>query len=141
MHKKGAFSFYVEAVLLVLVLLVCASILVEVLGAARGMSRSAQQLSGAVRIAQNAAEQLAASDGTADFAALLGAQQAPDGALVAVYDAGGQPLTQEEEAAFTLRCECSETPAGPGTMLRVRFTVTAGQAVVYELDSQKYLRA
>ena len=61
MHKsrRGA-AFYVETILLVLFLLLSLTVLARMLGTARQLSREARQLSCAVRIAQDAAEQLAA---------------------------------------------------------------------------------
>lgn len=141
MLKRRAFSFQIEAVVVLLLMLFSMSVLVRVLGAARSMSDEAHDLSCAIHIAQDAAEQLAACRSADDFAALLGAGADADGTLVAVYGADGAPLADGAQAAYTLRCTCSEAPAGAGTMLCVHFTVTGNQRVLYELDSQKYLRA
>lgn len=170
MHKlrRGA-AFYVETVLLLLFLLLSLTVLVRMLGTARQLSREARQLSCAVRIAQDAAEQLAASDSREDFAALLGARQAEDGTLIQIYDAqgapaGGAPVSHKmqaangapaedgaqspdgaqasgtAQAAYSLLCRVEETPHGPGILLTAYFTVCNEDNILYELDTQKYLR-
>lgn len=166
MHKlRRGVAFYVETVLLLLFLLLSLTVLVRMLGTARQLSREARQLSCAVRIAQDAAEQLAASDSREDFAALLGARQAEDGTLIQIYDAQGAPLVSHEmqaangaqatdgapaedgaqasgtaQAAYSLLCRVEETPHGPGILLTAHFTVCNEDNILYELDTQKYLR-
>lgn len=176
MHKlRRGVAFYVETVLLLLFLLLSLTVLVRMLGTARQLSREARQLSCAVRIAQDAAEQLAASDSREDFAALLGARQAEDGTLIQIYDAqgapaGGAPVSHEmpaangapaedgaqspdeapaedgarasgaAQAAYSLLCRVEETPHGPGILLTAHFTVCNEDNILYELDTQKYLR-
>lgn len=182
MHKlRRGVAFYVETVLLLLFLLLSLTVLVRMLGTARQLSREARQLSCAVRIAQDAAEQLAASDSREDFAALLGARQAEDGTLLQIYNAqgapaGGAPVSHEmqaayeaqapdgapaedgaqspdgapaedgaqasgtAQAAYSLLCRVEETPHGPGILLTAHFTVCNEDNILYELDTQKYLR-
>lgn len=194
MHKlRRGVAFYVETVLLLLFLLLSLTVLVRMLGTARQLSREARQLSCAVRIAQDAAEQLAASDSREDFAALLGARQAEDGTLIQIYDAqgapaGGAPVSHKmqaangaqapdgaqspdgapaedgaqspdgapaedgaqspdgaqasgtAQAAYSLLCRVEETPHGPGILLTAHFTVCNEDNILYELDTQKYLR-
>lgn len=140
MHKtrRGA-AFYVETLLLVLFLLFSLTVLVRMLGAAKALSREARDLSCAVRIAQDAAEQLAACDSRADWAALLGAREEADGRLAAAYDAQGAAAADAAEPAYRLLCTCSETPRGAGVMLDAHLSVVRGQKVLYELETQKYV--
>ena len=147
MHRsrRGA-AFYVETILLVLFLLFSLAVLVRMLGAARQFSVEARQLSCAVRIAQDAAEQAAVCDSPEDLAALLGAQQTGDGTLFKAYDAQGAPLADEGQAAdgaqgaYSLLCRVEQTAQGSGVLLTAHFTVSNEAGILYELETQKYLR-
>ena len=152
MHRsrRGA-AFYVETILLVLFLLFSLAVLVRMLGASKQFSARARQLSCAVRIAQDAAEQAAACDSPEDLAALLGAQQTEDGALAKAYDAQGMPLAGSgqaadgaaengAQAAYSLLCRVDTAAQGPGVLMTVHFTVSNEAGVLYELETQKYLR-
>lgn len=147
MHRsrRGA-AFYVETILLVLFLLFSLAVLVRMLGTAKQLSGEARQLSCAVRIAQDAAEQAAVCDSPEDLAALLDARQTEDGALIKAYDAQGAPLADGgqaadgTQAAYSLLCRVEQTAQGPGTLLTVHFTVSNESGVLYELETQKYLR-
>ena len=142
MHRsrRGA-AFYVETILLVLFLLLSLTVLARMLGTARQLSREARELSCAVRIAQDAAEQLAASSSREDFSALLDAQQTEDGALAKAYDAGGAPASDEAQAAYSLLCRLEETAQPRGVLLTARFTVCNDSGILYELETQKYFCA
>lgn len=153
MHKsrRGA-AFYVETILLVLFLLFSLTVLVRMLGAAKQLSGEARQLSCAVRIAQDAAEQVAVCDSHEDLAALLDARQTEDGTLAKAYDAQGTPLADNgqaadgtsaadgTQAAYSLLCRVDTTAQGPGVLLTAHFTVSNESGVLYELETQKYLR-
>ncbi len=142
MHKsrRGA-AFYVETILLVLFLLLSLTVLARMLGTARQLSREARQLSCAVRIAQDAAEQLAASDSREDFAVLLGARQTEDGTLARAYNAEGAPAADAIPAAYTLLCRLEETAQPHGVLLTAYFTVCNDSEALYELETQKYFCA
>lgn len=136
--RRGA-AFYVETLLLVLFLMFCLTVLVRMLGAARQLSREARELSHAVQIAQNAAEQLAASDSREDWARRLGAREEPDGTLTVGCDARGARAADGAEEVYRLSCRLDTEPQGPGVMLTAHLSVLCGQEIVYELDTQKYL--
>lgn len=137
--KRGA-AFYVETILLILFLLFSLTVLVRILGAARQFSREARELSCAVRIAQDAAEQLAASGSREDFAALLDAHETEDGALAKAYDTQGTPAADDAAAAYSLLCHTETTAQGAGTLVTAYFAVSNEHGVLYELKTQKYFR-
>lgn len=136
--RRGA-AFYVETLLLVLFLLFCLTVLVRMLGAARQLSREARQLSRAVQIAQNAAEQLAASASREDWARRLGAREEADGTLTVGCDAQGVPAADGTEEIYRLSCRLDAEPRERGVMLTAHLSVLCGQEIIYELDTQKYL--
>ena len=139
MHRarRGA-AFYVETILLLLFLLFSLTVLVRMLGAAKQLSLEARELSCAVRIAQDAAEQAAACGSREDLAALLDARETEDGALTRSYDAQGTPAADAAGAAYSLLCRVETTAQGPGVLLTARFTVSNERSVLYELETQKY---
>lgn len=170
MHRsRRGVAFYVETILLILFLLFSLTVLVRILGAAKQFSLEARQLSCAVRIAQDAAEQAAVCDSPEDLAALLDAAETEDGVLTKLYDAQGMPVsgsavaggaqnaagngTQSAgtdgaqdsaagnaEAAYSLLCRVDTAAQGPGVLLTAHFTVSNENGILYELETQKYLR-
>ncbi len=136
--RRGA-SFYVETLLLVLFLLFCLTVLVQMLGTARRLSREARELSLCVQIAQNAAEQLAASDSREAWALRLGAREDADGTLTVGYDAGGSAVADGTDEVYRLSCRLDSVRQGLGVMFSAHLSVMSGQEVLYELDTQKYI--
>lgn len=147
MHRsrRGA-AFYVETILLILFLLFSLTVLVRILGAARQFSLEARQLSCAVRIAQDAAEQVAVCDSPEDLAALLDTEQTEDGVLTKLFDAQGAPVSGNAAepgnagAVYSLLCRVDTVAQGPGVLLTAHFTVSNERGILYELETQKYLR-
>ena len=94
MKKQQLTSFYLEALLLVLVFVAMILVLTGVFGVSRAQSVKADRLSQAVTLAGNAAETVAAADSPEQAAQLLdegGNVRLADGQLEGLYLADGSP--------------------------------------------------
>ena len=101
MKRQQLTTFYLEALLLVLVFVGMILVLTGVFGAARAQSAEARQLTRAVDLAANAAEAVAAADDPATLAALLdegGNVRLSGGEIEADYEADGSPCTDGSPA-------------------------------------------
>jgi predicted lipid-binding transport protein (Tim44 family) len=136
--SRDAAAFYVEALILVLVLLCCLGVLVRLFGAARRMSLRARQQTAAVQIAQNiSADFLAGSEPFADAqtAAQSGGMPAP---LSYLCGADGVPTKAGE---YQAEVSFDRTPTRTGSLLQATITIlhAEGGDTLTDLTVEKYI--
>ena len=141
MKRQQLTSFYLEALLLVVIFVAMILVLTGVFGAARVQSTSARRLSQAVTIAANAAEAVSASDSLEQAAALLdegGNVRTADGMLEGSYSSDGSPCT---DGSGALRLTVSWEPSPENaSLVESRIAVYAADEVtpVYTLETARW---
>ncbi len=136
MKKQQMTAFYFEALLLALIFVAMILVLTGVFGEARIRSAEAGRLTGAVTVAANAAEALAAAESPEDLAVLLdeGGNTRPTAeGLEAGYDAEGRPFAGEKPPLL-LRLAWERSPEDPA-LIYGRIRVYAGEDLLYSLDT------
>lgn len=126
MKKQPLTSFYLEALLLVVIFVAMILVLTGVFGAARAQSVQARRLTQAVTLAANAAEAATASDSPEQAAALLdegGNVRLEGGVLSADYRADGSPCA-DGEPALTVTVSWEDN-GGEGSLVTNRIAVFA----------------
>ena len=132
--RKHITSFYMETLLLILVFVAIILILTQVFGAARVSGTAAADLTRAVRLAENAAEAVSASDSPDALAALLmpaGGAEVTSGTVSARYDADLNPAAG---GAY----QVSVTWAPADGLVESRIAVTKDGRSLYELETAVY---
>ena len=135
-------GFYLETLMLIVVFLVIILVLTQVFGLAQMQSTKAKRLTGAVILAQNAAEAVSASRTPEDLLTLLNdddnAFPMPDTAgVTARYDSDLNP-----DAKGIYRVDVTWLPeeAGDGTMIRSVAEVRCDESEepVYRLETESF---
>ena len=138
MKKQQFTSFYLEALLLIVVFVAMILVLTGVFGAARVQSTRARQLSQAVTLAANAAEAVSASDDLAKTAELLdqgGNVRMKDGLLEADYLLSGAPSPNGPGA---LHLTVKTAPSADDPLLesaKIEVYVTGEEVPLYTLET------
>ncbi|MDO4990550.1 MAG: hypothetical protein Q4E45_08620 [Eubacteriales bacterium] len=141
MKRQNLTSFYLEALLLVVIFVSMILVLTGVFGAARTQSTQAKRLSQAVTLASNAAEAVSAADSEESLLRLLNENDnalriTDDAGVTAFYDVDGSP---DPRGAF--RVDVSWLPEGTMTgtlvssVIQVRFD---GDEPVYRLETLSF---
>lgn len=135
-------GFYLETLMLIVVFLVIILVLTQVFGLAQMQSTKAKRLTGAVILAQNAAEAVSASRTPEDLLALLN----DDNNAVLMTDTAGvtarydSDLNPDAGGIYRVDVTWIQEEAGDGTMIRsvaeVRCEET--EAPVYRLETEKF---
>ena len=132
-RRKGSFSFYLQIVILLAVLLVISTVLVRVFAAAQMLRRETEARNDAAEICRSAAEAFS-SCGTAD------------GTIRLMGGSGGDTLRLDrslqaaQDGCYTLTVTVTAQPRGAGELARAALCVTdAGGAALAQLDTEKYL--
>ena len=135
-------GFYLETLMLIVVFLVIILVLTQVFGLAQMQSTEAKRLTGAVILAQNAAEAVSASRTPEDLLALLN----DDNNAVLMTDTAGvtarydSDLNPDAGGIYRVDVTWIQEEAGDGTMIRsvaeVRCEET--EAPVYRLETEKF---
>lgn len=143
MNTRKHASFFIESLVLTLLLLVSMTVLIQLFGQARSQSEEAHMTNVAVTIARSTKACLAASDDRTDFFSLIGEGQTPvedesDRAIWQV-DENGVP---KEDGTYKLEVCYHEKDqvTGSGWLDVVEISVYAGNGAepLYTLESQKY---
>lgn len=143
MKRKKSRAFYLETLVLALVLLAVLTVLAQLFAAAQRGSLAARRLTGATRIARNVSEAFAASGDWQDLGSLVAGEAGlpweKDEAVLAVDEDGAA----QKDGPYTLALRRSEAPAGAGRLAELTIEVRAGAGgeAVYTLTVQKYLPA
>lgn len=143
MNTRKHASFFIESLVLTLLLLVSMTVLIQLFGQARSQSEEAHMTNAAVTIARSTKASLAASDDREDFFSLVGEGQpsVEDESDCAVWqvDENGAP---KEDGAYKLEVCYYEKDqvTGSGWIDVVEISVYAGSGTepLYTLESQKY---
>ncbi len=135
-------GFYLETLMLIVVFLMIILVLTQVFGLAQMQSTKAKRLTGAVILAQNAAEAVSASETPEDLLALLNENDnafpmTDTAGVTACYDSDLNPA-----AGGTYRVDVTWLPeeAGSGTMIRSVAEVRCDEteAPVYRLETESF---
>ena len=135
-------GFYLETLMLIVVFLVIILVLTQVFGLAQMQSTEAKRLTGAVILAQNAAEAVSASRTPEDLLALLNDDNnafpmTDTAGVTARYDSD---LNPDAGGIYRVDVTWIQEEAGDGTMIRsvaeVRCEET--EAPVYRLETEKF---
>lgn len=141
MNKQQLSSFYLEALLLVVIFVAMILVLTGTFGAARAQSAAARQLTQAVTLAADAAEAVSASGTLEQAAALLdegGNVRTADGQLEAAYLADGSPCTDGRGALrLTVSWEPSQEDASLVTS-RIAVYAAEGEEPLYTLETARW---
>ena len=121
MNRHRSMAFYVECLLLTVVLLGLTAVLAQLFSAARTQALEARRLTDAQRLAQNVSEEFYAAADEADFLRLAGLEE-----------------TDPSGESYRLSMELTEQPqtAGRTVTLRLAVRTTAGE----ELCSFDFVR-
>ena len=137
MKRQQLTSFYLEALLLILVFVAMILVLTGVFGVSRAQSAKADRLSRAVTLAANAAEAAAAADSLEQAALLLDEGvnvRIIDGQLEGLYLSDGSPCTEGREALrLTVSPDGSDETAALVTY-RIAVCVPGGDTPPYTLE-------
>ena len=140
MKRQKMLSFYVEALLMILIFVTVILVLTGVFGAARSQSAEAKRLSQAVTLAANAAEAVSAVDSLEEAVVLLdegGSARLADGLLEAFYGPDGSPCP---EGSGVFRLTVTDEASGGGTALLLRSIAVyadGGETLVYTLETAR----
>ncbi len=115
-------AFMVEALVLLAVLVACMAVFTQLFTHALSTANNSERLSGAVTVAQSAAEEFSANP-----AAVYAGQ--PVGEGVAANGADG----------FDVTCDVTSAQQSTGTMYTAHISVTDEGGQVYELDTTRYV--
>ena len=142
MNTRKHASFFIESLVLTLLLLVSVTVLIQLFGQARAQSDKARMTNAAVTIARSTTACLAASDSRADFFSLLGGpveREDETGHRSWQVDENGVP---DEDGAYKVEVRYREKDqaTGVGWLDTVEISVYAGEEnePLYTLESQKY---
>ncbi|MBO4330988.1 MAG: hypothetical protein J5827_02820 [Oscillospiraceae bacterium] len=143
MKRHQLTSFYLEALLLVVIFVAMILVLTGVFGAARVESAHARHLTQSVALASNAAEAFSASEDLSQTAELLdegGNVQTADGRLEAHYLADGSPCSDGRgDLVLTLSWEpSSEDPSL--VMSRIEVFSENEKTPIYTLETARWLK-
>lgn len=141
-NKKSSFSharnwsspFYVEALLLVLIMLFATVVIFSFLSSARTESLLARQTSDAVLLAQNTAEIFSGTQSDEEF--LEEIVQMP--MVLGVYEGSGDNAVRLDCGEFVLKVTLSEETTSTGVMRHAAISVISDGDEIYALDTDKY---
>ena len=143
MKKRSHITgFYLETLMLIVVFLVIILVLTQVFGLAQVQSTKAKRLTGAVILAQNAAEAVSASRTPEDLLALLN----DDNNAVLMTDTAGvtacydSDLNPDAGGIYRVDVTWIQEEAGDGTMVRGVAEVCCDEtdAPVYRLETERF---
>lgn len=122
---RRGFAFYIEALLLVLFLLVSMMVLIQMFSSSRNMEQRAHQLTRAVIMAQNAAEEFASGEISQEYTTFY-------------FDEHGKEAEALFETGYQLKVyvEKEET----GSFNRATIEVERFGAVIYALETARFDR-
>ncbi len=123
--SRSAFSktaFMIEAMVLLVVLIACMAVFVQLFTRSLSAATNSSELTQAIVIAQNAAEEF-----SADPAAVK------DGADL------GEGVTVNGSDDFSVTCKVTDTATDAGTLYTARITVSNDDGKVYSLTSTRYV--
>ena len=141
MKRHQLTSFYLEALLLVVIFVAMILVLTGVFGAAKAQSVQAKRLSQAVTLAANAADAVAAADSLEQAAALLdegGNVRIADGEFDAAYRIDGHA---DIDGSGALHVIVRWTPSAEDPSLiysEIAVYARGGTAPIYTLDTAHY---
>lgn len=115
-------AFMVEALVLLAVLVSCMAVFTQLFTHALSTAHNSERLSGAVTVAQSAAEEF-----SADPVAVSAGQEVGEG--VAANGADG----------FTVTCNVTSERQNAGTVYAAHISVADEDGQVYELDATRYV--
>ncbi len=119
-------AFVVESLVLLAFLAFALAVFMQLFGAAHVRGAEERQLTQAVLLASNAAEEFAA------------APQA--GSTTATFDGdGGEPASAEAEDAYLVSSDVTPERTEGGTLYRADITVTCDGEAVYRLETARYV--
>lgn len=141
MKKQQLTSFYLEALLLVIIFVAMILVLTGVFGAARAQSASARCLTSAVGLAANAAEAATEAESPEQAALLLdegGNVSVTGGQLRACYRIDGKPCGEAEaELVLTMSWETDEQDVSL-VMSRIAVFRADAETPVYALETARW---
>lgn len=141
-HKRHITSFYMETLLLIAVFIAVILVLTQVFGMGRSESSEARLLTGAVTLAQNAAEAISASENEQELVQLLnenGNAALANGVVEAWYTPDMQP---DADGDLSLEITWIPEVRENGTLVSSDITVKyrGADEPIYELETAVYLR-
>lgn len=143
MKKQQLTSFYLEALLLIVVFVAMILVLTGVFGASRAQSAQAQRLTNAVMLASNAAEAVAAADSPEELAVLLdenGNTRVSAGGVTAGYALDRSP-SAEKEPALSVHISWEPDSADPALVRSSIRVFRAGEETpVYVLETATVMK-
>ncbi len=138
-ESNRSISFYVEALMLILVFVVVLVTLARLFGASISNSQSARTLTDAVTLAQNAAEAVSASSDARELARLLapeGGAKTDDTQVEVWYNEDLEP----DDAGVYLVSATWQPGAEDPRLVHSRIRVLRDGQQVYDLDASVYVR-
>ena len=143
MKKHGHITgFYLETLMLIVVFLVIILLLTQVFGLTQMQSTKAKRLTGAVILAQNAAEAVSASRTPEDLLALLNDDNnafpmTDTAGVTARYD---RDLNPDAEGIYRVDVTWLSEEAGDGTMIHSVAEVRCDEteAPIYRLETERF---
>ncbi|MBR5114016.1 MAG: hypothetical protein IK101_01830 [Oscillospiraceae bacterium] len=143
MKRHQLTSFYLEALLLVVIFVAMILVLTGVFGAARVESTQARHLTQAVTLASNAAEAVSSSKDLSQTAELLdegGNVRTSDGRLEAYYQADCSPCT-DGRGDLVLTVSWEPSPEDPSLVTsRIEVFSSNENKPVYTLETARWLK-
>ena len=132
MNRHRSMAFYVECLLLTVLLLALTAVLAQLFSAARAQALEARRLTDAQRLAQNVSEEFYAAENEAEFLRLAGLETADD--------LGGQvERTGPSGGSYRLDLELTEQPQTAGRTVTLHVEVfDSNGAAVCGLDFVRY---
>jgi hypothetical protein len=135
-RAHGNAAFYIEVVLLLFFMLLTQTVLVQVFGAAQAAGQQAKILSDSVRLAENAAQTVAASQNQSELPYLLGAERDTEYGFVLDYDKDCNLITDTGSSTYrlwlTVQSDVQTEPA------QVVIQVEYAGLITYSLYTEKY---
>ena len=133
LNKKNT-AFYVETLLMVVLMLIVSLLIMRVYGAARRDSQKAQQLTNAVMLAENTAEYAAASDGPEALCGLLGGQMSGSGAAYEITAYYNEDMLPAEGGDYLVCVSWTQQD----DLAEVAIRVCLQDEEIYSLDTAVY---
>lgn len=115
-------AFMIEAMVLLVVLIACMAVFVQLFTRSLSTANSSSELTQAIVIAQNAAEEFSADPGAVK-----------DGADV------GKGVTANGSDGFNVTCKVTDTATDTGTLYTAHITVSNDDGEIYSLTSTRYV--
>lgn len=120
-------AFIVEALVLLVFILGSMAVLMQMFATARATGIEAHNLSQAIVLASNRAEEFSGAPATGDTESFF-----------AEYDGKLEAAGESDEDAFRVTCDVSSEQRGGGTLYRAEIAIERHGNVLYELSSACY---